>query len=179
MLVRDIVYQHHSPNEFHSHPPVYEIEKCLEIKSEMKNLAMKTKDNPRDILRNTKTRLNIDSVAFMGNDRNLKAMINRVRSNNNDYGKAQCLAFVPVDDVIKAFTCIKELADNQLDDFMNYFENTYIGKKKNAESTKRQVPMFPIRLWNVYDRVLNDEPRTNNGIEAWHSAFNVKLFSYI
>jgi hypothetical protein len=315
---------------------------------------MKTKDNPRDILRNTKTRLNKDSVAFMGNDRNLNAMINRVRSNNNDYGKApqsleeinlpleltktvngdedfllydsgkddskrflifatrsnieklnevdtwfadgtffiapdiyqqiftinvsfkgynvplvyiclvskdesqynsafkvlsnylkdhpklividfekalinsvrkhfpnsriggcyfhfaknlwanfqkkglqqmydkkiensvfktfsylKCLAFVPVDDVIKAFTCIKELADNQLDDFMNYFENTYIGKKKNAESTKRQVPMFPIRLWNVYDRVLNDEPRTNNGIEAWHSAFNVKLFSYI
>jgi len=88
MLVRDIVYQHHSPDQFHSHPPVYEIEKCLEIKSEMKNLAMKIKDNPRDILRNTKTQLPKDTVVFMGNDRNLKAMINRVRSNNSEYGKA-------------------------------------------------------------------------------------------
>jgi hypothetical protein len=86
MLVRDIVYQHHSRDEFHSHPTVYEIEKCFEIKSEMKNLAMKTKDNPRNILRNTKTRLDKDSVAIMGNDRNLKAMFNRVRSNNCDYG---------------------------------------------------------------------------------------------
>lgn len=31
--------------------------------------------------------------------------------------------------------------------------------------------MFPIELWNVYDRVIANLPRSNNSIEGWHNAF--------
>ncbi len=84
----------------------------------------------------------------------------------------KCLAFVPVDDVIPAFLLIKEQADSSLSGFLHYFETYYIGIKKNKNSSLRKIPSFPIKLWNVRERVLNDEPRTNNGIEAWHCAFN-------
>ena len=35
-----------------------------------------------------------------------------------------------------------------------------------------QNPKFPPRLWSVYERVLNDEPRTTNMLEGWHRRFS-------
>ena len=32
--------------------------------------------------------------------------------------------------------------------------------------------MFPIRIWNMYDRTQDDLPRTNNHIEGWHKGFS-------
>ncbi|CAF1515142.1 unnamed protein product [Adineta ricciae] len=43
------------------------------------------------------------------------------------------------------------------------------GLKKTR--TGRKSPKFPIELWNVYDRVSENLPRTNNSIEGWHNAF--------
>ncbi|RNA28322.1 hypothetical protein BpHYR1_050884, partial [Brachionus plicatilis] len=34
---------------------------------------------------------------------------------------------------------------------------------------KRQIARFPIAYWNLYERVKEDLPRTNNNIESWHS----------
>ena len=31
--------------------------------------------------------------------------------------------------------------------------------------------MFPIKLWNAYDRTIMNLPRSNNSIEGWHNAF--------
>ena len=31
--------------------------------------------------------------------------------------------------------------------------------------------MFPIELWNAYDRTIMNLPRSNNSIERWHNAF--------
>jgi len=31
---------------------------------------------------------------------------------------------------------------------------------------------FPYQWWGVHDRVLNNLPRTNNGMEGWHNHFN-------
>ena len=31
--------------------------------------------------------------------------------------------------------------------------------------------MFPIELWNAYDRTIMNLPRSNNSIEGWHNAF--------
>jgi len=28
-----------------------------------------------------------------------------------------------------------------------------------------------VQLWNVRDRVIEELPRTNNSVEAWHSSF--------
>ena len=30
-------------------------------------------------------------------------------------------------------------------------------------------------MWNVYERVLRDLPRSNNSIEGWHRAFNNRV----
>ena len=35
--------------------------------------------------------------------------------------------------------------------------------------------MFPIKIWTVHQRVLDNEARTNNGEEAWHNAFEVNI----
>jgi len=35
----------------------------------------------------------------------------------------------------------------------------------------RKKPLFAHELWNTYDRVLNNLPRSNNSIEACHHAF--------
>ena len=37
--------------------------------------------------------------------------------------------------------------------------------------TGRKKPLFPIELWNVYDRTVVNLPRSNNSIEGWHNAF--------
>lgn len=35
----------------------------------------------------------------------------------------------------------------------------------------RKKPQFDHVLWNVYDRVIADLPRSNNSVEGWHNAF--------
>ncbi|CAF4704967.1 unnamed protein product [Rotaria socialis] len=32
-------------------------------------------------------------------------------------------------------------------------------------------PLFPIEIWNVYDRTVVNLPRSNNSIEGWQNAF--------
>ena len=41
--------------------------------------------------------------------------------------------------------------------------------------TRRTVPVYPIDMWNVYQRVLSNLPRSNNSIEGWHRAFNNRV----
>ena len=33
-------------------------------------------------------------------------------------------------------------------------------------------------MWNVYDAVLQDLPKTNNSVEGWHRDFEAQLTSY-
>ena len=40
---------------------------------------------------------------------------------------------------------------------------------------RRTKPLFPPQLWNVYDRIIRDLPRSNNSIEGWHQAFNRRV----
>lgn len=35
--------------------------------------------------------------------------------------------------------------------------------------------MFDHSLWNVYDRVIADLPRSNNSVEGWHKAFATRV----
>lgn len=39
----------------------------------------------------------------------------------------------------------------------------------------RKKPQFEHQMWNVYDRVLADLPRSNNSVEGWHSAFATRV----
>jgi hypothetical protein len=42
---------------------------------------------------------------------------------------------------------------------------------RRSLGTGRKKSEFPIKLWNSYDRVSTNLPRSNNSIEGWHKAF--------
>ena len=48
---------------------------------------------------------------------------------------------------------------------MDYFEDTYIGRRR---PNGRATPRFPIDLWNMHFRTINELMCTNNQAEAWH-----------
>ena len=81
------------------------------------------------------------------------------------------LSALPIEDVTEVF---EALIDEDIDEklpaaYISYFENNYIGQKRR---NRRLTPTFPIEIWNVRDRILNDNPRTNNAIEGFHSGLN-------
>lgn len=71
------------------------------------------------------------------------------------------LAFLPVDDVIRAYESIVSSdfwadndeidANSEKQQFLNYFEKNYIGVMGRTHSQGRKKPRFPIELWNVHD----------------------------
>ncbi|CAF5023900.1 unnamed protein product, partial [Rotaria socialis] len=69
------------------------------------------------------------------------------------------LAFVPVLDVIKAFNLIADDFEDEADDFLGYFEKTWIGQPKKR-GTGQKKTLFPI------DRAVANLPRSNNSIEG-------------
>ncbi|CAF4693073.1 unnamed protein product, partial [Rotaria socialis] len=83
-------------------------------------------------------------------------------------------AFVPVLDAIKAFNLIADDFEDEVDDFLGYFEKIWIGKPEKR-GTSRKKPLFPIEIWNVYDRAVANLPRSNNSIEGWHNAFEKRV----
>ena len=87
----------------------------------------------------------------------------------------RCLCFISSEDTILAFNVIKAKAPPLLDDFINYVETYYIGKLKDNSEICREKPMFPVTLWNCYERVIEDLPRSNNTVESWHKQFEVKI----
>ena len=79
------------------------------------------------------------------------------------------LAFVPEMDVIHSFNLLMQDFPESAMNIRKYFEDNYIGKR--LPNGSRRIPMFPIRLWNMYSRVSNHQARTNIHVEGWHNAF--------
>ena len=84
------------------------------------------------------------------------------------------LSFVPVQDVFYAYDSLVSsdyFIENEeiLNDFLNYFESTWIGEKKR--NSIRGDPLFSIQMWNCFDSVIDNLPTTNNGVEGWHNRF--------
>ena len=50
----------------------------------------------------------------------------------------------------------------------SYFEDTYIGRPGRRQ---RRDTRFSHDMWNVYQRTLQELPRTNNNIDGWHRGF--------
>ncbi|KII64466.1 hypothetical protein RF11_14847 [Thelohanellus kitauei] len=90
------------------------------------------------------------------------------------------LAFVPMDQVISYFETLEDYISNNnamdsLRGLFEYFEDTFIGRlRRNA----RTQPIFPLNIWNQYNRVLHKLPRTNNHVEDWHRAFSSSVASH-
>ncbi|XP_060872634.1 uncharacterized protein LOC132946603 [Metopolophium dirhodum] len=92
--------------------------------------------------------------------------------------KLNALSFVPPHLAINAYEAILETEfyienETLLSDFLGYFESTWIGKL--CRNKKRRNPRFPIELWNCYNLVKYDIPKTNNSVEGWHNSFNSTL----
>jgi hypothetical protein len=83
--------------------------------------------------------------------------------------------FVPITDVITAFKKIKQCAlDSKCAKFepmLAYFEKFYIGKLVRGSDSTRRVPVYPIKMWNVVNRVKSNKDKTNNSLESWHKVF--------
>ncbi|CAF0968149.1 unnamed protein product [Adineta steineri] len=72
------------------------------------------------------------------------------------------IALVPIDDTENAFELLEKESHDDTYDVLWYFEKTWIGER-NAGC---EEPKFNNELWNMYDRVVSDLPRTNNAIEG-------------
>jgi hypothetical protein len=85
------------------------------------------------------------------------------------------LPFIPVEEVIPAVEWIRSISPENFIPVLDYFEATWVGKRHPTNPSLRFVPSFPIRMWSVHDRVLKEQARTNNSLEAWHNAFEMKI----
>ncbi|XP_068246463.1 uncharacterized protein [Palaemon carinicauda] len=80
------------------------------------------------------------------------------------------LAFLPTEDVGEAY---EELIDDDEipSELITYFDVTFMGVVRGRGARRRRdSPIFPIDVWNVNERILQDLPRTNNAAEGFHSA---------
>lgn len=88
------------------------------------------------------------------------------------------LAFVPPEKVIEYFEIIEEerslegdeFADFPLEDFIKYFELTYIGARFGRKGL-RKPPRFDIEIWNLNRRALDKQDTTSNSVESWNNAW--------
>ncbi|KAI6646006.1 hypothetical protein LOD99_13259 [Oopsacas minuta] len=88
----------------------------------------------------------------------------------------RALAFVPEIDVIPCYGELTDSLSNDLVDdlsaFSHYFEKTLIGLEHHGQ---RLRPLFSIELRNVRDRMERVLPRTNDFVEGWHRAFDIRI----
>ncbi|CAF1103843.1 unnamed protein product [Brachionus calyciflorus] len=112
------------------------------------------------------------------------------RSNREIYGALnlpQFLAYIPCEDVLSGFEEIKNhvnLKDKRLKDFYDYFGANYfvVYEVKRGRYNKiiqvEKEPRFPVKLWSIHGRIIDNIPRTNNFCESLHNAFSGLLNSH-
>ena len=52
---------------------------------------------------------------------------------------------------------------------MEFWFLIYQGQLKPNSRTARKTPRYPIKYWNLHERVLNSKQSTTNKVENWHS----------
>ncbi|KAB0800989.1 hypothetical protein PPYR_05343 [Photinus pyralis] len=82
------------------------------------------------------------------------------------------LAFVPIQDLDQAVDRLSEHLPVDLQALLQWFED--IGRP-NRRGNGRRDAMFPPEMWSVYQRVINNQDRTNNHAEAAHRRLQVEL----
>ena len=79
------------------------------------------------------------------------------------------LAFVPTEQVREYMQLLlrdkASRGDGLLASFADYFQRTYVGQEYLIGER------FDRAIWNMYQRVKDQLPRTNNAVEGFHSAF--------
>ena len=77
------------------------------------------------------------------------------------------IAFVPLNKFDEYLAAVATELPQELGDLLNWFEDTYVGRRNRRGNGKR-TPLFLSEIWNLYQRTLNGEDRTNNNAEAVH-----------
>ncbi|CAF3908403.1 unnamed protein product, partial [Rotaria sp. Silwood1] len=88
-----------------------------------------------------------------------------VRRHLKNFG---CLSLIPESNVIAAFEKLQAEAPDSLTDFVDYFEDNYVGRP--IRGGRRRCPRFCISMWNCFSRLDQQLPRTNNSAEGWNKA---------
>lgn len=114
--------------------------------------------------------------------KNLKKKLgdmNMIRNYNNDAEfalAARCiaaLAFVPIGRLGDAVEELEDHLPTELVPLLNWFEDVYVGRPNRNGGRRRAT--FAAEIWNLYDRVINDQNRTNNLAEAAHRKLQTEL----
>ncbi|CAF2617287.1 unnamed protein product [Rotaria sp. Silwood2] len=79
-----------------------------------------------------------------------------------------CLSLIPEASVILEFERIQISAPDSIANFVDYFEDTFIGRL--IRNNRRRAARFSINMWNCFSRLAEDLPRTNNSSEGWNRA---------
>ena len=93
-----------------------------------------------------------------------------LRAKNED---VPALAFVRPGDVNDYLEVLEEIFPANAEVVTSYFEQYYIGTLR--PNGQRRTPLFQQRLWNVFNKVLEGHPRTNNSQEGWHRHFSSQV----
>ena len=86
-----------------------------------------------------------------------------------DVSKIGALALLLPGDVQQGFDNLYSALPPIVEPLLDYFEDNYIGRRR---PNRRATPRYPVELWNMRERTLNDAMRTHNNPEAWHRRFN-------
>ena len=75
---------------------------------------------------------------------------------------------------------MKKVKCTNFERILKNFEKNYIrGPFKKDSRTEREKVKFPIPLWNMYERVKEDKPRTNNCVESWDGTMSEDTKSHM
>lgn len=75
------------------------------------------------------------------------------------------LAFVCINDLDNAIDVLSNYLPEDLHSMLEWFEDNYNGRM-NRNNRNRRKPRFAPQTWNLYERVLNYQNKTNNHVEA-------------
>ena len=84
------------------------------------------------------------------------------------------IAFVPLNKIDEYLDAVATELPQELGDLLNWFEDTYVGRR-NRRGNGRRTPLLLPEIWNLYQRTLNGEDRTNNNAEAAHRRLKYEL----
>jgi len=84
------------------------------------------------------------------------------------------LAFVPIEDIDNALLSLSENLPDDVQPILDWFEENYVGRM-NRRGNERRQPLFPHEMWNVFNRTLSQQDRTNNHAEAAHRRLQTEL----
>jgi len=82
------------------------------------------------------------------------------------------LAFVKIDDIYNSVNLLHDELPEEIFPLLEWFEENYIG---TVVRNRRRIPLSPPIIWNVHDRVLSKEDRTNNHAEAANRRLNLQM----